>query len=80
MSSNKKELENEMISMNMIISNLSLQLENAKKRKEELSIELLKIQIRSDIEEELNLSLLLLDDFEEIIDFREIIKEKSKLK
>jgi len=53
MSSNKKELESELLTMNLIINNLSLQLENAEKRKKELSIELLKIEVRSDVEREL---------------------------
>jgi hypothetical protein len=53
MSSNKKELESELLTMNLIINNLSLQLENAENRKKELSIELLKIDVRSDIEREL---------------------------
>ena len=53
MSSNKKELESELLTMNLIINNLSHQLENAEKRKKELSIELLKIEVRSDVEREL---------------------------
>ena len=53
MSFNKKELESELLTMNLIINNLSLQLENAEKRKKELSIELLKIEVRSDVEREL---------------------------
>lgn len=53
MSSNKKELESELLTMNLIINNLSVQLENAERRKKELSIELLKIEVRSDVEREL---------------------------
>lgn len=53
MSSNKKELESELLTMNLIINNLSLQLENAEKRKKELSIELVKIEVRSDVERDL---------------------------
>jgi len=53
MSSIMNELKMEYASMNTIISNLSLQLENAKKRRDVLYKELTRLEIRREIENEI---------------------------
>jgi len=53
MSSIENELKMEYTSINTIISNLSIQLENAKKRRDVLYKELTRLEIRREIENEL---------------------------
>lgn len=54
MSSITNELKMEYASINTIISNLSIQLENAKKRRDVLFKELTRLEIRREIEKELH--------------------------